>query len=655
MTPRLRHVRRPLLVLVVIGLLVGGQAPPAAAAPTKPGVDGKCGIDMADWLNVTSPSANLPVPCPPDDVIDVGPGRDITQPRGGNASQLGPLCQNLSLPSWMCEGMANPLSNFTGVSTGNPFRDDPTQTYSLPEGWTFLDILEATHSEVRNSTAYELPASAGLAQMPGEGPVWVRPEGGAIDDHNGGGSGGAIAKIRLMPENMNEPACWMSFGNVSLCFIRTGSETSGAMSVWLLEGGEDDPFADAVTQSGTLLLDNHEVFSEGEEWTIGMWQTVRPGPQNLGISWRLCREGQCMGTFGFTDSGYAYYGASAPGNHVGVMVGRSEFHDFQPGAGYILYNLAVKWPNGNSGLNAAGLVAALSLADDQGGEYTFEPGELDTTPVVPPTPLPEAPAPPSGELPPGPPVGDSGTGTSTESEGSDWWLGTRIINALGDLGDLLHFDLSFLIDWLGVLFANLQDFLRPLLAAIYDAIVAGFNGLANLLRTGFSAMIDMLELIRTAIITNMFLLANQLKIMIGLLMWLPEAIGAIFTGLLIPSGGLPALPMPPGAGMGIPTIGGLVPDVSTANSCGPVWYIPDPIDKTFRAPTPSVSGCPGIAGWETGRQGYDDTIGDVAGFRVAFRTMLVLVLWAGAIFGVLRAMPWSRTRDDLNAGHGTTL
>jgi hypothetical protein len=91
-----------------------------------------------------------------------------------------------------------------------------------------------------------------------------------------------------------------------------------------------------------------------------------------------------------------------------------------------------------------------------------------------------------------------------------------------------------------------------------------------------------------------------------------------------------------------------VPPVNGGLACGPAFHIPDPVNKTYYAPTPSDSGCPGNG--PGGARTYgDDHAGDVYGYRVALRSFAAIVLWVVFLFRVAKAMPWA-SRDTMGEG-----
>lgn len=203
--------------------------------------------------------------------------------------------------------------------------------------------------------------------------------------------------------------------------------------------------------------------------------------------------------------------------------------------------------------------------------------------------------------------------------------------------------------------------LAALLRLILDAILLGLGNLAAVVVAQVQAIIttignwlswlgDLLNGLATWLVTQLWTIAEWMVTALGTitvnvalaLELVVDVLLDVAVSLFVPTYTwtevLPEPPEPPPDPLppGIPESWGAM--------CGPSFAIPV-VELTLRTPNPPDSGCPGH-GPGGARTQADDLQGSVWGYRNALRALLAFSLWLSVGFVGLRAMPWSRSRDD---------
>jgi hypothetical protein len=176
-----------------------------------------------------------------------------------------------------------------------------------------------------------------------------------------------------------------------------------------------------------------------------------------------------------------------------------------------------------------------------------------------------------------------------------WEMFTWLVAQLGALIRWLAAQIWAVAQWFwGVLQTALTWLLDQLLQAfswLGHFIIDGFNAALQWLLNGITADFQWLLTQLTSVLTQLFVPHTTMTA------WLDTAFP---NGLPAPSSTqvVDVIPKPPTVGIDpnptdpLPPVLG-VPPVNPGLACGPSFHIPDPINKTYYAPTPSDSGCPG--------------------------------------------------------------
>lgn len=220
------------------------------------------------------------------------------------------------------------------------------------------------------------------------------------------------------------------------------------------------------------------------------------------------------------------------------------------------------------------------------------------------------------------------------------WLLAQLLLAFQYLGGLLGMMLDVLVRWLSWIWDAIMSIGAGIVAAISTWIQWLLNGISLL----FEWLLDGIEGLLQWLLDGITLLFE----------WLLQGLINIFLYLFVPDVGLDVLlapvvvetPLEPWVTEATETV-----DVITTaadpglEACGPSFDVPEPIDWTVNAPTPSSSGCPGNGPFGS-RLPEDDAAGDVWGWRVPVRAFIAVFMVLGFIFRVLGVMPWAG-RDNV--------
>lgn len=316
----------------------------------------------------------------------------------------------------------------------------------------------------------------------------------------------------------------------------------------------------------------------------------------------------------------------------------------------------------------------------------------DPTPTTTPAPVTIAPGPPIPTTTiPATPEGEETDDTLAERIGGFfggliealWGMFIWLVTAIGEWIQWLANQFWQAIVWLYVQLANLLGWLLGqiielikavlnLMGQIGSAVITWLSGILNAIINGFATIgqivVDIIEWLGQMLLDGINLLLQWLLDGISLLFeWLFAGITALFEFLLqgiidilidlfVPTLGLSVLlepivmetPIKPWVDEAV-TTWTVISDTADPNGggslCGPTIDIPDPLNWTVRAPTPSGSGCAGNGPGGV-RLAEDNAAGDLWGWRVPVRAFIAVFLLLGFLSRVSRIAPWSSGADQ---------
>lgn len=270
-------------------------------------------------------------------------------------------------------------------------------------------------------------------------------------------------------------------------------------------------------------------------------------------------------------------------------------------------------------------------------------------------------APPAVDTAPTPDPAPSGV---TDSSTTDTTLATRLLDGLHWLATEVVNAIHWLADELWAMFQWLATQLWAMFEWLGSLIATAFTTLYTLLGTLLGSVVSWLRLIYDVLLSFVTSFWTQLATLLQTLMtWLLTGLLNGLIRLFVPSMSLsdvvdqathdtslgtfdptaigpPEFQDPPPDS--IPTEVGAITPAGTV--CGPSFAIPAPVGKTFYAPTPPESGCPGNGPGGSRTYG-DDQAGGVFGHRVALRAFATILLWLWFVMRMARQMPWYAALD----------